>query len=175
MKNAKRKAVALLMAAMILAAVLPAYTEAATSVPCKVTRALSKAVDENGRAIIIDQSAGKMYLYKRNCSTQKWELKKSFRCICAVRLDPKKHYCLLRNEDTDLISYTKGTKTYSYAVNVDCYEEPTTKSIRIHSYAEIGGNTYKDSTHNTCGIAVCIDNAHYIWKYYGDGTAVMGV
>jgi hypothetical protein len=46
--------------------------------------------------------------------------------------------------------------------------------MRIHSYAEIGGKTYKDSAHNTCGFSICLDNAAYIWKYYGDGTAVMG-
>jgi hypothetical protein len=132
-------------------------------------------VDDNGRAIIIDQTAGKMYLYKRNCTSGKWELKKSFRCICGDKLDPKKHYLLLRNEDTDLRAYGKGSKTYQYGVYIDCYEDIPAKTMRIHSYVEIKGRVYKDKAHNTCGFAICLDNAAYVWKYYGDGTAVMGV
>lgn len=169
----KKRLMALALALVMMFALVPTTAQAA-SVPCKVTKALQKAVDDNGRAIIIDQTAGKMYLYKRNCTSGKWELKKSFRCLCADRLDPGKHYLLLRNDDTDLRTYRKGSKTYQYGVYIDCYEEAPTKAMRIHSCAEIGGKTYKDKAHNTCGFAVCLDNAAYVWKWYTDGTAVMG-
>jgi hypothetical protein len=173
-ESMKKRMKALALVLVMMFALVPTGAQAA-SVPCKVTKALQKAVDDNGRAIIIDQTAGKMYLYKRNCTSGKWELKKSFRCICGDRLDPKKHYLLLRNEDTDLRAYGKGSKVYEFGVYVDCYEEPPIKAIRIHSYAEIKGKVYKDSAHNTCGFAICLDNAAYVWRWYGDGTAVMGV
>lgn len=162
----------LLILAIVFTAV-PVRTEAAAKVPAKVTAALKRAVDDNGRAIIIDQSGKMMYLYKRNSKTRKWELKKSFRCICGNKLDPKMHYMLLRNDDTDQRIYTNGSKSYEFGVYVDCYEEAMEKTVRIHSYATINGKTYKDSAHNTCGIAVCIDNAYHIYRYYGDGTALM--
>ena len=170
----KKRIMALALVLVMMFALVPTTAQAA-SVPCKVTKALGRCVDDNGRCIVIDQSGQKMYLYKRNCTSGKWELKKSFRCLCADRLDPGKHYLLLRNEDTDLRTYRKGSKTYQYGVYIDCYEEAPTKGMRIHSYAEIGGKTCKDSKTNTCGFAICLDNAAYVWKWYTDGTAVMGV
>lgn len=170
----KKRLMAMMLIMVMMFALVPTTVQAA-SVPCKVTKALGKCVDDNGRCIVIDQSAQKMYLYKRNCTSGKWELKKSFRCLCADRLDPGKHYLLLRNDDTDLRTYRKGSKTYQYGVYIDCYEEAPTKGIRIHSYPEIKGKVYKDKAHNTCGFAVCNENAAYIWKWYTDGTAVMGV
>lgn len=171
MKNFKRLTLMLLILAIAFTAV-PARTEAATKVPAKVTAALNRAVDDNGRAIIIDQCGQKMYLFKKNCKG-KWELKKSFRCICGEKLRKDQHYLLLRNEDTDQRIYTKGSKTYEFGMYIDCYEDVMKKSVRIHSYPEINGKIYKDSAHNACGFAVCVDNAYYIWRYYGDGTAVM--
>lgn len=169
-----KKRLIAMMLIMVMMFVLVPTTAQAVSVPCKVTKALKNCVDDNGRCIVIDQSGQKMYLYKRNCSTRKWELKKSFRCICADRLDPGKHYLLLRNDDTDLRTYRKGSKTYQYGVYIDCYEDVPAKTMRIHSYPEIKGKVYKDKTHNTCGFSICLDNAAYVWKWYTDGTAVMG-
>lgn len=170
----KKRLMAMMLIMVMMFALVPTTVQAA-SVSCKVTKALKNCVDDNGRCIVIDQSAQKMYLFKRNCTTRKWELKKSFRCVCADRLDPGKHYLLLRNTDTDLRTYRKGSKTYQYGVYIDCYEEAPTKTMRIHSYPEIKGKVYKGKGHNTCGFAICLDNAAYVWKYYGDGTAVMGV
>ena len=169
----KKRIMALALVLVMMFALVPTTAQAA-SAPCKVTKALGRCVDDNGRCIVIDQSGQKMYLFKRNCTTRKWELKKSFRCICADRIDPGKHYLLLRNDDTDLRTYRKGSKTYQYGVYIDCYEEAPIKGMRIHSYAEIGGKTCKDSKTNTCGFSICLDNAAYVWRWYGDGTAVMG-
>lgn len=169
----KKRMLAMALALIMMFALVPASAEAAT-IPCKVTKALNRAVDDNGRCIVIDQSGQKMYLFKRNCTSGKWELKKSFRCLCGDRLDPGKHYLLLRNDDTDLRTYRKGSKMYHYGVYIDCYEDVPAKTMRIHSYPEIQGKVYKDKAHNTCGFAICLDNAAYVWKWYGDGTAVMG-
>lgn len=167
-----KKLIAMLVAlAIVITLCMPAA--AADSVPCKVTKAVERCVDENGRCIVI--SGQKMYLFKRNCTTKKWECRKTFRCVYKDGLKACKHYVLVRNEDTDKRIYKKGKKTYEFGIYVDCYEEPLGKETRIHSYPEIDGKVYKDSAHNTCGFAVCLDNAYYIWKYYGDGTALMWV
>lgn len=170
----KKRILTLTLVLVMMFALVPTSAEAA-SVPCKVTKALNRAVDDNGRCIVIDHAGQKMYLFKRNCKTGKWELKKSFRCLCGDRLDPGKHYLLLRNDDTDRRTYSEGAKTYHYGVYIDCYEEAPTRAIRIHSYAEIKGKVYKCLKKNPTGFAICIDNAAYIWRYYTDGTAVMGV
>lgn len=174
--KAFRKAAALFMVAAIVMtmAAVPAKVQAAAGAPAKVTQALKKAVDENGRTIVIDHQGERMYLFKKNKSG-KWELKKSFRCVCGDYLRPDRHYHLLRNADTDKLTYKEGARLYSYGVYIDCYETAPTRAIRIHSYAEIGGRVYKNGKKNNSGFAVCIDNAAYIWRYYSDGTAVMGV
>lgn len=168
-----KKVIALFMVMVCVAWIFPATAQAAEA-PAKVTRALNRCVDDNGRCIVIDHNGQKMYLFKRNCKSGKWELKKSFRCVCGDYLNPGKHYLLLRSEDIDLKTYKEGAKTYHYGVYIDCYEDVPANTMRIHSYAEIKGKTYKDGKKNDVGFAVCIDNAYYIWKYYGDGTAVMG-
>lgn len=174
MKN-KRFIAILLMMVVILSLVPVTRVDAAVKVPVKVTRALKDIVDENGRAIIIDQSAGRMHLYKRNCKSQKWELKKTFRCICGDHLREDWHYFLLRNSDTDKRMWKDGCRTYGYGMYVDCYEEAPVRTVMIHSYVQIGGTTYKTLKKNPTGISLCRENARYIYQYYGDGTAVMGV
>ena len=172
MKKFTRLTIMLLILAIAITAV-PAKTEAATNVPAKVTAALKRVVDDNGRAIVIDHQGEKMYLFKKNCKG-KWELKKSFRCLPGDYLRPDRHYHLLRNSDTDKLFYKADGKTYSYGMYIDCYEDIPRYTMRIHSYAEKNGKTYKSLRHNPSGFAVCIDNAYYIWKYYGNGTAVAG-
>ena len=171
----KNKIIAFALLLTILFALIPAHTEAAT-VPAKVTRALNKAVDENGRAIIIDQSAERLYLFKKNCKGE-WILKKSGRCIVSQKICKTKHYVLMRDDDYDTLLWGTEDRRWSYGMIVDCYEKPAT--IVIHSYTEryTGRTWVKDKSRNgnDFGIAVCEGLAEYIWKYYGDGTAVMGV
>lgn len=153
----------------------PIPTEASTKVPSKVTNAVERCVNENGRCIVVDQSSGKMYLFKQ-CKGQ-WKLKKSFRCIVSTKLCRSKHYFLHRSDDIDLYAFGADSDRWSYGIYVDCYEEP--KSILIHSYTDhYNGRTWttkKSPMYNTFGISVCEKNAKYIWDHYGDGTAVMEV
>jgi len=170
----KNKIFALILMLTILFALIPAHTEAAT-VPAKVTKALGKAVDENGRAIIIDQSAERLYLFKRNCKGE-WILKKSGRCIVSQKICKTKHYVLMRDDDYDTLLWGTEDERWSYGMIIDCYEKPAT--IVIHSYTEryTGRTWVKDKSRagNDFGVAVCEELARYIWKYYTDGTAVMG-
>ena len=172
----KNKTIALILMLVILFALIPAHTDAAT-VPAKVTKALGKAVDENGRAIIVDQTNERIYLFKRDCKTKEWKLKRSGRCIVSQKLCKTKHYMLLRNDDSDCLAWGNERERWSYGICVDCYEKPT--CIILHSYREYyKGRTWikdKSRSGNDFGIAVCEELAEYIWKYYGDGTAVMGV
>ena len=50
----KKLMILMMLIVMVMA---PVQTQAAAKTPAKITRALEKAVDENGRAIIIDQKA----------------------------------------------------------------------------------------------------------------------
>lgn len=169
-----KKILALMIMATILV-MIPRNVDAA-DVPAKVTRALKRAVDENGRAIIVDQKAGKMYLFKRNKKTGDWEHKRTCNCIVADRLSKTRHYVLMRNDDADLMLWGEDYVRWSYGMVVDSYERP--EYILIHSYTEryTGRRWVKDKSPegNTFGIATCEENARYIWRYYGDGTAVMG-
>lgn len=172
----KNKIFAFALALVILFALFPAHTEAAT-VPTKVTKALNKAVDENGRCIVVDQSNARIYLFKRDCKTKEWKLKRSGRCIVSQKLPKTKHYMLLRNDDVDTLLWGTARDRWSYGMVIDCYEKPA--YIVLHSYREhyTGRTWVKDKSRNgnDFGISVCEELAEYIWKHYGDGTAVMGV
>ena len=172
----KNKIIAFALALVILFALIPADAQAAT-VPAKVTKALNKAVDENGRAIIVDQTNERIYLFKRDCKTHEWKLKRSGRCIVSQKLCKTKHYMLLRNDDVDTLLWGTARDRWSYGMVIDCYERPA--YIVLHSYREhyTGRTWVKDKSRagNDFGIAVCEELVEYIWKHYGDGTAVMGV
>ena len=172
----KNKTIALILMLTILFALIPADTQAAT-VPTKVTRALGKAVDENGRAIIVDQTGERIYLFKRDCKTKEWKLKRTGRCIVSQKLSKAKHYMLLRNDDVDTLLWGTARDRWSCGMVIDCYEKPA--YIVLHSYREhyTGRTWVKDKSRNgnDFGISVCEELAEYIWKYYTDGTAVMGV
>lgn len=170
-----KKIITLFMVMVFVAGVIPVTAQAAT-VPKKVTKALNKAVDENGRAIIIDQAGERLYLFKRNCKGE-WILKKSGRCIVSQKICKSKHYVLMRDDDYDTLLWGTEDERWSYGMIIDCYERPAT--IVIHSYTEryTGRTWVKDKSRagNDFGIAVCESMAAYIWRYYTDGTAVMGV
>jgi len=163
-----KKLTKLIALILIISFIVPNQATAATAVPKKVYTALNKAVDENGRAIIIDIQGGRMYLFKNK------KLKDSFRCVCSDYLDPNKHYFLIRNKDTDTRKYKDGSNWYDYCVRIDCYEHELKYPVEIHGYARNSkGKVYKSSKKNPFGFAICVKNAKLIWQYYGDGTAVM--
>ena len=170
-----KKIIALLMVIVCVAGIFPATAQAA-EVPAKVMKAVKRCVDENGRCIVIDQKAEKMYLFKRSCKSGKWELKKVFKCIVTEKLCKTKHYFLHRSDDFELTAWGTETERWGYGLHIDCYEVP--KDIILHSYTEryVGGKWVKDKSRagNDFGIATCEENARYIYRYYKDGTAVMG-
>jgi len=170
-----KKVIALFMVMVCVAGVIPVTAQAAT-VQAKVTKALGKAVDENGRAIVIDQSGERLYLFKKNCKGE-WILKKSGRCIVSQKICKTKHYVLMRDDDYDTLLWGTEDERWSYGMIIDCYERPAT--IVIHSYTEryTGRTWVKDKSRagNDFGVAVCEELARHIWRYYSDGTAVMGV
>ena len=157
----------LIVLLLIISFIVPHQVNAATTVPKKVITAMNKAIDENGRVIVIDIQGERMYLFKNK------KLKDSFRCVCSDYLNPNECYFLIRNKDTDLRKYKEDGKTYEYGVYIDSYKKPMKYTIRIHSYAKAKGKTYKSSKHNPFGFAICTEKAKLIWKYYGDGTAIM--
>lgn len=163
----KKKLLAIALVLVMMFALLPAGTEAATAaVPAKVTAAMKRAVTENGRVIVVDNSAGKVYLFKDG------KLKKSFRCTTGDYINPRNHYFVTSG---GRYIYKEGGKTYQYGVRIDCHEKPLDREICFHSYGEKKGKTYKSVRHNPNGIGCCIDNAAYLYRYYNvDGTAVMG-
>jgi hypothetical protein len=170
----KKNLFVMLLAIVMMFIIIPADTNAATKkVPVKVMNAVNKCVDENGRCIVVDNSACRVYLFKKTKSG-KWELKKDFRCTVGDYINPNKHYFLLRNADTDKLSYKEGSKTFYYGMYIDCYEEESVYPKRFHSYGEKGKKVYKLVKHNPNGIGLCVDNVYHIWKYYKNGTAVMG-
>ena len=164
MKN--RKQIAALLLIFVVVAFFATPTQAATTVPAKVTVAMKRAVTENGRVIVVDNSAGKVYLFKDG------KLKKSFRCTTGDYINPHYHYFVTSG---GRYIYKEGGKTYQYGVRIDCHEKPLEREICFHSYGEKRGKTYKSVKHNPNGIGCCIDNAAYLYRYYNtDGTAVMG-
>ena len=170
-----RKKLIILMA-LIVMIMAPVQTQAAAKVPAKIEKALGRAIEDNGRAIVIDSKNSRIYLFKKNCRGS-WVLKKSGKCIVSQKLCKTKHYVLMRNADYDTMAWGTDNERWSYGMIVDCYERPA--SIVIHSYTEryTGRTWVKDKSRagNDFGIAVCEELARYIWRYYSDGTAVMGV
>jgi hypothetical protein len=159
------------------AAVQAATNTAPAAVPANVAAALKEAVDENGRAIIIDP-AGKMYLFKICAKTGKWSLKKSFRVACGEGLRTDRHYFLSRSKYTDRRAWGDGSRRWAYGMRIDCYEEPVENKY-ISSYVQKYDRktktwvTKKSIKQNALTIAVSEQDALYIWTYYGSGTAVM--
>ena len=162
----KKKLLAMALILVMMFALMPTGTQAAEVVPKKVTTAMKKAVTENGRVIVVDNSAGKVYLFKDG------KLKKSFRCTVGDYINPRNHYFVTKGGK---YIYKEGGKTYQYGIRIDCHEKPLEREICFHSYGDKNGKTYKTVRHNPNGIGCCIDNAAYLYRYYNtDGTAVMG-
>ena len=173
METVKRLLVTLLLAT-IMVGIIPVTTEAACSIP----KAVKRLDEDEDRAIVIKQTngrEGKMFLYKRNCKSGKWELKKSFRCIVGKKMCKTKHYHLQRSKDTDYLSFGEDYKRWNYGIHVDCREKPI--NGMICSYVEeYDGRTWtvkKSVKANDQWITVCESNAKYIWKYYTDGVPVI--
>ena len=58
----KKKVLALALALVLLFAVMPAYSEAATTVPAKVATACKYCINENNKCVVVDLLASKIYV-----------------------------------------------------------------------------------------------------------------
>lgn len=168
-----------MMAMVMVVAVMLTIPAQAAGVPNKVVKAAEQCVNENNKCIVIDQGANKMYvLYKKS---GKWNVVKSFRCVCGDYINPKCHYFLLRNKDTDKKSWRDGKLRWKYGVYVDCYEDAPMREMRIKSYVQKYScktktwTTKKGGVSNNMGWAVCESNAKWIYENCKNGTAVMSV
>ena len=181
MKNMKsiRKTAALFLTmafiSMICLAVIPADIYAADTgqVPERVIAALERIVDVNGRAIVVDNTSERMFLFKRSAKTGEWKCKKSFRCVCSDYLRPDRHYYLPRRSDTDKKNYKAGSRTYKYEIGIKCHEKEETHPLMIRSYVRIGSRIYKNRKKNNFGFCISESNASYIKRYYGSGTPII--
>lgn len=171
-KKMRKMLLAMLVLCLIVPVLLPARAEAAkVRVPGKIMQATENCVNENGKCIVLDPSADRMYVFKEKSG--KWRLAKSFRCLVGDGLCTYRHYFLLRSRSTDRKKIKEGGRTYRYVINIDCYEEMY--HGQIHSYAEVRGKVKKCRMDNLFGISVCRSNAKWIYEHCGDGTAVMMV
>jgi len=175
MKTVSKKLILGLM--VMIFAVMP--VQAATTAPAKVVTAAKNCINENNKCIVIDQGAGKMYVMFKKSG--KWTLVKSFRCVCGDYINPKCHYFLLRNKDTDKKSWRDGKLRWKYGMYVDCYEDAPMREMRIKSYVQKYScktkkwTTKKDGVNNNFGWAVCESNAKWLYENCKNGTAVMSV
>ena len=158
----------ILLTMILMLTVLP--VQAGTKVPARVRNAVNNCIDENGRCIVIDSSADKMYIFRKT-KTGKWSLQDSFRCVCGDGLRTDRHYFLLRSKDTDRRTVRSGNRSWEYEVTIDCYEEPECK--KLHSYVSVKGKVKKDHKSNNIGICICTKNAKFVYEKCKNGTAVM--
>ena len=116
----KKRILAMALILVMMFALMPTGTQAAEAVPKKVTTAMKRAVTENGRVIVVDNSACKVYLFKDG------KLKKSFRCTTGDYINPNYHYFVTKGGK---YIYKEGGKTYQYGVRIDCHEKPLEREI----------------------------------------------
>lgn len=169
----KKKLLALALALVLIFTVLPAsYTDAATTVPAKVTTACKHCINENNKCVVVARLASKIYVMQKK--GRKWSLVKSFNCICGDGMRSDYHYFLLRNRDTDRKTWRVGSDRYKYVITVDCYDELRTTTFHSYVQRKSGGvwKTYKSRRLNYLGISVCETNAKWMFDNLKDGTAV---
>lgn len=164
-----KKTMMILLTMILMLSALPVQA-GTTKIPARVRNAVNNCIDENGRCIVIDSSADRMYLFRKT-KTGKWSLQESFRCVCGDGLRTDRHYFLLRSKDTDRRTVKSGNKSWEYEVTIDCYEEPECK--KLHSYVSVKGKVKKDHKSNRFGICICTKNAKTVYEKYKNGTAVM--
>ncbi len=176
MKNAKRKVIALLMAVMILAAVLPASTQAACSTPGCVKKAAQTAMNETGEDTCFVVKTGKdgkgtgYFMYRQG---GKVHCDRSGAVILGKNERIKKgyHYSFYRNRAAEKKIMTWKVSGVSfrqrYTSYIECAEDADF-GIQVHSYVEYkqGGSwkTCKGASKNTDGLGMCKEFARYLWS-----------
>lgn len=176
MKNAKRKVVAILMAVMILAAVLPAYTEAACSTPGCVKKAAQTAMNESGEDVCFVVKTGKD---GKGTAYMMMRVKGKIKCdrSGAVILGKNEHivkgyhYYFYRNRMSEkkIMNWKKNGICFRqrYTSYIEC-AEGAAFGVMVHSYVEYKQNgswkTCKGVSKNKDGLAMCQEFARYLWS-----------
>lgn len=176
MKNAKRKAAALLVAVMILAAVLPASTQAACSTPGCVKEAAQTAMNETGEDTCFVVKTGKdgkgtgYFMYRQN---GKVHCDRSGAVILGKNERIKKgyHYYFYRNREAEkkVETWKKNGTCFRqrYTSYIECAEDADF-GIQVHSYVEYkqagSWKTCKGASKNTDGLGMCKEFARYLWS-----------
>lgn len=180
-----RKVVTILMTIMILAAVLPARTEAASTAPADVKAKAAAVMQETGKTqvfIVKTDSTGRGTGYMmRKTSRGKVVCDRSGAVILGKNEVVLKSYAYAfdRNRDTEktVMSWTQnGVKhRQRYTSFIECTNAPAF-TIMVHSYVEYkqGGSwkTCKGLSKNKNGLAMCKEFAHYLWSCADQGCPV---
>ena len=185
MKKVMRKVITILMMAVILAAVLPAGTEAAVTAPACVKTRATQLMKETGSdtAFIIKlgpDRKGTAYMFYRN-PRGKIICDRSGAVILGKNTPYNKsyHYSFYRNRASEfkIMKWKKGSTQYRerYTSNIIC-AEGAAFDIFVHSYVEYKqGTTWKTckgASKNTAGMAMCKEFAWYLWSCADPGCPV---
>ena len=180
-----RKVITILMTIMILAAVLPARTEAASAAPADVKARAAAVMQETGKAqafiIKTDQTGRGTAYMMRKTSRGKVVCDRSGAVILGRNEVVLKSYAYAfdrnRNTEKTVMSWAQnGVKhRQRYTSFVECTNAPAF-TIMIHSYVEYkqGGawKTCKGLSKNKNGLAMCKEFAHYLWSTADPGCPV---
>ena len=180
-----RKVITILMTIMILAAVLPARTEAASTAPADVKVKAAAVMRETGKAqafiIKTDQTGRGTAYMMRKTSRGKVVCDRSGAVILGKNEVILKSYAYAfdrcRDTEKKVMSWTQnGVKhRQRYTSFVECTNAPAF-TIMIHSYVEYKqGSTWKTCkglSKNKNGLAMCKEFAHYLWSTADPGCPV---
>ena len=180
-----RKVITILMTIMILAAVLPARTEAASTAPADVKAKAAAVMQETGKTQVFiiktDQTSRGTAYMMRKTSRGKVVCDRSGAVILGKNEVILKSYAYAfdrcRDTEKKVMSWTQnGVKhRQRYTSFVECTNAPAF-TIMIHSYVEYkqGGawKTCKGLSKNKNGMAMCKEFAHYLWSTADPGCPV---
>lgn len=180
-----KKAITILMVIMILAAVLPARTEAAVTAPTDLKAKAAAVMRETGKSqvfIIKTDSTGKGTAYMmRKTSRGKVICDRSGSVILGKNEVVLKSYAYAfdrcRGTEKEVMSWRQnGVKhRQRYTSFIECTNAPAF-TIMIHSYVEYKqGSTWKTCkglSKNKNGLAMCKEFAHYLWSTADPGCPV---
>jgi len=187
MKKVMRKVITILMMVTIMAAVLPASTEAsAVPAPTCVKTKAAAVMRETGKSqafIVKTDSTGKGTAYMmRKTAKGKTVCDRSGAVILGKNEVILKSYAYAfdrcRDTEKKVMSWTQnGVKhRQRYTSFVECTEAPAF-TIMVHSYVEYKqGSTWKvckGTSKNKNGLAMCKEFAHYLWSCADPGCPVV--
>jgi len=181
-----RKVITILMTIMILAAVLPARTEAAVTAPADVKTRAAAVMQETGKTqtfiVKTDQTGRGTAYMMRKTSRGKVVCDRSGAVILGKNEVVLKSYAYVfdRNRDTEktVMNWTQnGVKhRQRYTSFIECTNAPAF-TVMVHSYVEYkqGGSwkTCKGLSKNKNGLAMCKGYADYLWSCADPGCPVV--